>query len=250
MKAANLSCAISFCIVGGLFGQPQAFEVASIKPSAPDVPGMFPRYLPGGGLRITGASLKNLISMAYGVRPFQISGGPDWVNNDLFDIEARSGSAEVAPPTDPAKAAEYQRLANERLKTLLADRFQLSVRQETREQPVYALVVAKDGPKFRESTEARPFIRGGRGTVKGQASSMIMLALNLSSALGRPVINKTGLPAKYDFELTWQPGDLNADPTAPSIFTALTEQLGLRLESGKGPVEVLVIDRAEKPSAN
>jgi uncharacterized protein (TIGR03435 family) len=116
---------------------------------------------------------------------------------------------------------------------------------------VYELVLAKNGPKFRESTDTRTMIRGGRGTIRGQAAGMNMLVLNLSNQLGHRVMDNTGLTGKYDFEMTWQPGELTSDDsTAPSIFTALTEQLGLRLESGKGPVEVLVIDRAEKPSAN
>ncbi len=131
---------------------------------------------------------------------------------------------------------------------------------------MYALVVNKGGAKLQESTEPRGLIRKiGRGTIKGQAVAIGMLALNLSNELGRSVIDRTGLVGKYDFELKWGASQdsaaqlraaataevaLPADTDGPSIFTALQEQLGLRLESAKGPVEVLVIDRAGRPSKN
>jgi uncharacterized protein (TIGR03435 family) len=133
---------------------------------------------------------------------------------------------------------------------------------------VYALVVAKGGPKLQESTDDQSRIRMGRGTITGHSVGLGMLALNLSNELGRRVIDKTGLTHKYDFELKWTPeaGQSSAvppgppipgaelppppDPNGPSVFTALPEQLGLRLESQKGPVEVFFIERAEKPSAN
>lgn len=227
------------------------FEVASVKPSAPDATGMFIRPRPGGGLQVTGASLKNLISLAYDVRPFQIIGESQWVDTERFDIDARTATSDTRTPTDPAND---RRRILEGLKSLLADRFQLALHSETKEQAVYALVVNKGGPKLQESTEPRGLIRKmGRGTIKGQAVALGMLALNLSNELGRRVIDKTGLTAKYHFELKWgssQDSTLPAEPDGPSIFTALQEQLGLRLESGKGPVEVLVIDRAERPSKN
>jgi uncharacterized protein (TIGR03435 family) len=224
---------------------------------------MLIRPLPGGGLQVTGASLKNLISLAYDVRPFQIVGESQWVDEERFDIDAR---------TETSKAQTRPDLANDRrkifegIKSLLADRFQLALHPETKEQAVYALVVNKGGPKIQESTEPRGLIRKiGRATIKGQAVALGMLALNLSNELGRRVIDKTGLDGKYDFELKWgvsqepaaqirstQTPELAppADNDGPSIFAALQEQLGLRLESWKGPVEVLVIDRAQRPSKN
>jgi len=249
MSTAGL---VILCVyTAGAFGQPSAstFEVASVKPSAPDVPGMFIRPLPGGGLQITGASLKNLISFAYDVRPFQTIGESQWVDTERFDIDARTATSDTQTPADPAND---RRKILEGLKSLLADRFQLVLHSETREQALYALVVNKSGPKLQESTEPRGLIRRmGRGTIKGQAVALEMLALNLSNELGRRVIDKTGLAGKYDFELKWTSGqDSLGDPDAPSIFTALQEQLGLRLEPGKGPVEVLVIDRAVRPSKN
>jgi bla regulator protein blaR1 len=269
MRAVALAV-LCACLTGGVFAQTPAqsmFEVASVKPSAPDVPGMFIRFLPGGGLRATGASLRNLIALAYGVRAFQIQGGPAWVDSDRFDVDARAGIPDAAAPPDPATAGEEQRKTIERLRNLLADRFQLMLHPETREQPLYSLIVAKGGPKLQESTESGSGIRVmGRGTLRGNAAGLGMLALNLSNELGRRVIDKTGLAGKYTFELKWAPIQFSTAPTGSSnppaeypvaavpegatIFTALQEQLGLRLESGKGPVESLVIDRAERPSGN
>jgi uncharacterized protein (TIGR03435 family) len=233
------------------------FEVASVKPSAPDIPGMFTRFPPDGSLHIQGATLRNLVSIAYGVYAFQVTGGPKWIDTDRFDVEARAVVPDGNTPVDPAKTKEELRKRNERFRSLLAERFQLTVHSDTKEQPVYALAVAKGGPKLQESTETASFIRRmGPGHLKGQAAGITMLVVNLSNELGRRVINKTAMDGKYSFDLTWttfrpstgQP--TGVDPEAPSIFTALQEQLGLRLESDKAPVEVLVIDRAEKPSVN
>ena len=247
-------CVFYVCAAGDIFGQaPQTtqstFEVASVKPSAPGVAGMFMRPLPGGGLQVTGASLRNLISLAYGVRPFQIIGESHWVDADTFDIDARTVISDAKIPTDPA---DDRRKILEGLKSLLAERFQLALHSETKEQAVYALVVNKGGPRLQESTEARSLIRKmGRGTIKGQGVGLGMLALNLSNELGRSVIDKTALPGKYDFELKWT-NDRQANPDAepgPTLFTAIQE-LGLKLEPAKGPVEMLIIERAEKPSDN
>jgi len=229
--------------------EPATFEVASVKLSPPDAQGMFVRPLPGG-LRISGATLRNLISIAYSVRGFQISGGPKWLDTERFDIEARAAAAPAGPPAP----REEQKKINERLRNLLADRFQLTLHPETREQPVYSLVVAKGGPKLQESAEPGSLIRMlGRGKLNGRAVGLGMLALNLSNELGRTVIDRTGLTAKYSFQLNWVPSTNSPDapdPDGPSVFAALQEQLGLRLEAGKGPVEVLIIDRVEMPSGN
>ena len=250
------------CVAGHMFGQPPSpqlkFEVASVKQSAPDSPGIFSRYLPGGGLQFTGATLQNLISIAYDVRPFQISGGPKWIDTDRFDIDARLTTSDAASPANPGLTREDQWKAGEGLRSLLADRFLLAFHEETREQSSFALVVAKGGSKLRESSESESFIRRmGRGSIKGQAVALRLLVLNLANELGQPVIDKTGLTGKYTFELKWDASlpsaaqsSVVSDPEGSSIFTALQEQLGLRLESQKGPVRVLVVDRAERPSEN
>ena len=147
---------------------------------------------------------------------------------------------------------------------LLADRFKLSFHRETKEMPVYELVVAKNGPKLQTSTAGQAQIRMGRGTLTAQKTSLNLLANNLSQNVGRVVIDKTGLTGDFDIKLEWTPEDGErmgpprdngeTPPSAPapglSIFTALQEQLGLKLEARKGPVEILVIDRTEKPSEN
>jgi len=268
----------------GLLGQssnpPLTFDVASVKPSATDDRRSMIQIQPGGSFRTSGSTLKMLLTFAYDVRDFQIIGGPGWITTDRFDIVAkpeRSAGAEN-PPDDPRKMTEEQRKTvgdqmRERLRALLAERFQVVLHREAKEQSVYALVVAKGGPKLqpaqaKEPTGPRgPMMRMGRGELSGQGVELEMLTRTLSSQLGRTVIDRTGLTGNFDFKLTWTPdpgqsagppGGLPPgadappppDPNGPSVFTALQEQLGLRLESQKGPVEMLVIDRVEKPSEN
>jgi uncharacterized protein (TIGR03435 family) len=137
------------------------------------------------------------------------------------------------------------------VQTLLADRFQLKFHRETRELPIYALVVAKNGAKLHAVSAAGLGVGMGKGRFNGRGADMPTLASVLSNELGRLVFDRTGLSGFYDFTLTFEPDDTRAADTAgPSLFTALQEQLGLRLEPQKGPVETLVIDHAEKPSAN
>jgi uncharacterized protein (TIGR03435 family) len=186
------------------------------------------------------------------VRDFQIAGGPAWLNVDRFDVFARSESGSA--PASPADDTKASRL---RLRTLLADRFRLVVHRETREMQEYALGVEKSGVKLRAEAASAPLIpRSGVqstcGHMTGTQTSIENLAVYLSRELKRPVLNRTGLADRYNFELNWTP-DLAPcrdapDRDAPSIFAALSEQLGLRLDSIKGPVETIVVDRAEKPS--
>jgi uncharacterized protein (TIGR03435 family) len=248
------------------------FEVASIKPSSPDTPGSSIQFMPGGGLKMIGVPLRNMITFAYDVRDFQISGGPGWIGTERFDVMARPDHAATEGLEDLSKMTDAQRKTmreqmGERLRALLADRFQLTVHTETKEQPIYALVVSKNGSKLQENKEPGPRqgMNTNRGRMQAFAAPIEMLAQVLSNIMGRPVLDKTSLAAKYDFVLEWTP-ELGADaraqgfgdgitspvpaPGGPTIFTALQEQLGLRLESQKGPVQMIVIDRAEKPSEN
>jgi bla regulator protein BlaR1 len=257
MKGVFLGTALLNLAAVGALAQPSAkpltFEVASVKRSSPDARGATIDFLPGGELRVVGATLKTLITTAYDVRGFQVTGGPGWMDSARFDIDARSETLD---------SVTLGAQARERLRNLLASRFQLATRRETKEQQVYTLVVAKGGSKFPESKESKSMMRGGRGLIISQHVETAMLTTWMSGQLGRPVIDKTALAGKYDFELKWTPdpgqsadgpfGPLPPppDPNGPSIFTAVQEQLGLRLESQKGPVEILVIDRAEKPSEN
>jgi bla regulator protein BlaR1 len=248
------------------------FEVASIKPANPDAPGSSINFRPGGGLNMTNVPLRAMITFAYDVRDFQISGGPGWVGTERFDVMARPDRAAADGLEDLAKMTDDQRKTvrdqiAERLRALLADRFQLVVHKEVKEQPIYALILAKNGLKLQENKEPGP--RQGmsmnRGRLQGMAAPMEMLGQVLSNTMGRPVLDKTGLTGKYDFVLEWTPepgADARAQgfgdgitapapaPGGPTIFTALQEQLGLRLDAQKGPVQIIVIDRVEKPSKN
>ncbi len=236
-----------------LWTPPQAFEVASIKPTAETGRGMSLNRSPGGRFTTTNATLEMLIEFAYDVRAHQVSGGPRWLESDGFDIVAKAENEN--PRTEDLRAM---------VQKLLEDRFKLALHREKKELSVYTLVIGKSGPKLQRSDKDGTRISaGGRGRTDFQKVSMAMLAQTLSQRLGRTVINGTGLKGDFDFALEWVPGEDEprkkisgvevhppSDVSGPSIYTALQEQLGLKLESTKGPVEILVIDRAEKPSGN
>jgi uncharacterized protein (TIGR03435 family) len=233
-----------------------AFEVASIRP---DVFGSHPRsiqYSAGGRFTASNVPLRALIDEAYGLRDFQVSGGPDWVNRDQFNIAAKAEG-------DASKGQ-----VRVMLQTLLAERFQLVLRQESKEVSVYTLTVGKTGPKLKEvkldeDNATRGMRFGGIGRIAGAMATMpqlvVMLSdikLNGSAILDRPVLDRTGLTGVYDFKLEWSAEEQSADratstnPAGPSIFTAVQEQLGLKLESTKAPVEFFVIEQAAKPTEN
>ncbi len=234
---------------GMMFAQP-AFEVASVKPNRLDTRG-FIGFVPGGkgyrGFQGTSARLRILVMLAYGVSDRQVSGGPGWVDSDGFDIDARAEK-----PT----SGEQARLM---LQNLLADRFQLKVHRETREEPVYALFVDKDPPKLvpHDDDGSVPAIKMGGKPGERLFSNLPIsrLVLLLEGETGRTVLDKTGLEGSYDFKLAYTSNltkGSREDPEAlgPSIFKALREQLGLMLESQRGPSEYLTIEHVEKPSAN
>jgi uncharacterized protein (TIGR03435 family) len=242
MKALNVLLLVAMAGVA-VFGQNAqlAFEVASIKPSPPGSNGTSIGS-PAGRFVARNASLKLLIVNAFNVRDLQIEGGPGWMDSDRFDIDAKM--------TDNATAKQ----SYEMLQTLLADRFQLKIHRETREMSIYSLVVGKGGPKLSPAREDERSMAVGRGRGKLQFHrvSLSTLAQNLGGNLDRIVLDKTGLSGDFDFTVEWNP-DLtqpDADPSRPSIFTAVQEQLGLKLESTKGPVEVLVIESVQKPTEN
>jgi len=238
-----------FITAGIMYAQaPQSsFEVASIKQHVGEVTFSSDPMVRGGRVAATASTLMDMITNAYSLRYDQVSGGPGWATSDHYDIDAK-------PPGDAAPTADQ---ARQMMQTLLAERFHLKVHRESREVPIYALVVAKNGPKLKASApDAAP---GGfvRATDKGQhmeatKGTMERLASQLSHTAGRPVIDKTGLTGTYAYTLDWFPSDRipSPDSNLPSMFDALQDQLGLRLESTKGPQEILVIDRAEKPSEN
>ena len=241
------------------------FEVASVKPASPDTRGVIMRFTPGGGVRVVNGSMKQIILLAYNMEKFQISGGPGWVDTERFDIIGKAPGRQ-ADGDQPEPTAEQQQQARQRLQSLLVDRFHLTIHRETREAPIFVLVVSKKGPKLRQSEQGFDGISGRPGQLTGEKVPMPVLASVLSGILGRPVLDQTGLVGTYAFKLEWTPdsGGSNpiatekaeaagvpaTDPSGPSLFNAIQEQLGLRLEPQKGPVSFILIDQVERPSAN
>jgi len=258
-RAAAVAVGLALATQGALWAQaPSAppptalsgsFDVASVKVNNAGGPSSV-RAAPNGTLTVTNNTLRNIVRNAYGITNTQIVGGPDWFDTDHFDVNAKA----AAPFT------QQQGMAM--LRALLADRFKLAVHTEMRELPIYALMLARSdgrlGPQMKRSDVdcAALFAAvqaGGRmppagpngalpcglrvqpGTITGSAVAMEQLARNLVGGVGRLVVDKE--PPRVD-------------PAAPSLFTALEEQLGLKLDAQRGPVEVLVIDRAERPSAD
>jgi uncharacterized protein (TIGR03435 family) len=229
--------------------QAQSFEVASIRLHKPPARRVG-TSLSGPRFTADAMSLENLITYAYGLRDYQVSGVPPWgrstVDADRYNIAAKAEGDGVLSP-DQSKVM---------LQSLLADRFRVAFHRETRQLPVYELVVAKNGPKLKESApdaQTMLMMGGSRGieiTATRVGIAMLVNQISNHNGVDRPVLDKTQLTGSYDFKLTWtlESGALGTDPEAVSI--ALQEQLGLKLESAKAPLEILVIDHAEKPSEN
>ena len=237
-----------------------AFEVASVKQNLSGDTRSQLELPPGGRFVATNVPLKDLILLAYGLQDFQLVDAPAWIAAARFDIEAKADSelkAGIVPP---------------QLRALLAERFQLALHRETKDMPVYALTMARDdrqlGPQLQiasvngcaDAAAARTDGNSAAPTgpsrclfrmygVQLVARSMGVgpLSSRLGSEVGRFVIDKTGLTGLYDYDMTWSPDALESagDATRPSIFTALRDQLGLKLESQRAPVEVTVVDRVE-----
>jgi len=226
------------------------FEVASIKANSTNERMYF--GLRVGSLTVRNIAVKGLIQIAYGKRDFQITGGPGWITSERFDIDAKAER--------PAKAT------HDMLKSLLTSRFNLALHTETKNASVYSLVVAKGGLRMKRSADQTEPEKGGpkelrAGRIVGEGIPIYVLTNLLSSALGRAVIDNTGLTGKYDVDLEYVPDPVQppsgagdglaaADVLEIAIFTAVEKQLGLKLESTKAPQEVLVVDRVAHPSAN
>ena len=255
----------------------QPFEVVSIKPSKPD-DDRIQLFMSPGKFSTHSETVKEVIQFAYDIKSDkQLSGGPSWISSEKFDIEAKEDEA-VAAKLQKLPMEEHANQIRLMVQAMLADRFRLKVSHETKELPVYALVVAKGGPKMKEEPPAsapeaaahpRMFIQFmGAGQLRGTNIGVGLLADTLSRQpeLERLVVDETGLKGNYDWTLKWTPeqsdpmfkGPDGAPPPdtpppdsfGPSIFAALEEQLGLKLEPRKGPVETLVIGSIEKPSEN
>jgi uncharacterized protein (TIGR03435 family) len=235
-----------------------AFEVATIKPGTPDPKAGRYIFMQGAN-RFVGknCSLKLLIAAAYDLNPHTISGGPEWIESDRFDILAVT-PGEVRPSHDEQMSM---------LRGLLADRFSLAFHREPKEFSIYVLEVAKDGPKLKKSAAPPDDPPALISTVYPQhillparnATMHDFVSLLQRAVLDRPVVDKTGLQGKFDFDLQWAPDETQFGgevPVAPSdapaapLFSAIQDQLGLKLTATRGPVEALVVDKAERPSAN
>ena len=239
-----------------------AYDVSSVKPNKSDEHMMRIMSKPDG-FSCTNIPLTTLIGNAFGIRQDLISGGPGWADSTGFDVEAK-----VAGPDVETFKKLSGRERNSLLQALLEDRFKLKLHHETKVLPMYDLVIAKGGPKLKAAIEASaddaktpeaPQPHGmmtmGPGMFKGQDLSMAAVANQLSYILQHTVADKTGLSGSYDLDLKWTPEDSgpasgDAAEAGVSLFTAVQEQLGLKLQSTKGPTETLVIDHAEMPSEN
>jgi uncharacterized protein (TIGR03435 family) len=249
------STAIATKSAGALPG----FEVATIKPSNPDTPGK--QFMAKGRQFITiNTTLNDMITFAYGLQTRQVTGGPAWMASEKYDLDGKADGPDQ--PTD----LQWKDM----IKKLLADRFKLTYHHEMKELPVFVLTVAKGGPKLTKS-EADPSglpgigFRGFGNMPVSNASMADFAAMMQGMVLDRPMLDRTGLTDRFDFVLKWTPDDSqfaslrppggklpgNDGPNAPpDLLTAVQEELGLKLESTKAPVEVMVIDRVERPSAN
>lgn len=226
-----------------------SFEVATIKPSSADESNAGFR-LDGRHIAIEGQTVNHLLLFAYGVHPKQIVDGPSWFATDRYDIDG------VPDVEGEPSLKQWQGI----VKKLLAERFQLSFHQEKRELAVYAITVAKGGPKLTRSKgdpnrlgEENDDSHRGQTTMKVTNMSMAAFTLIMQAFVDRPVVDQSGLAGRWDFQLTWTrdesrvPADANA---APGLFTAIQEQLGLKLDATRAPADVFAIDHAERPSAN
>jgi uncharacterized protein (TIGR03435 family) len=248
MRIFQMLAPLAFVVLAN--AQAPSFEVASIKPNLTGG-GISSIRLTAGRVSMENVSLKKVILNAYGIpddREYMLD-GPNWLLTEHFDIDAIFGANTPLP--------QVQLM----IQTMLSERFKLALHRETRQLPAYSLIVAKNGPRIRpvgEDGQART--SGGNGHFTATKITMSKFADLIARQAGLPVVDATGLQGVFDFTLDWSPAadiKMSADAAAvpsdgkASLFTALQEQLGLRLESGKGPVEILVVDRIEKtPTAN
>ena len=254
LTVACLAVLVSFMAVGQEAATKPAFEVVSVKPSPPQGGpigiGLF--TYPGGRIHATSYTLRMLIHDAYNLEMYKILGGPRWADEDRFDVEAKppasSDSSKFVPANFKSPPNPEMR---QMLQALLAERFQLKVHTETRKEPVYALIVAKGGPKLKRpaSTTVQPFVSFFPHGLSGENATMDQLVERLASIFGRPVLNHTGIQGNFDFLIDYPPDDAATDRTV-LLLSAIQDQAGLKLETQPGSIDVVVIDRAEKPSGN
>jgi uncharacterized protein (TIGR03435 family) len=238
-----------------------AFEVATVKAAEPGAAGRYIRMVTAHEFTAHNHAVKTLIAAAYNLSPKAISGGPAWVESDRWEILAKA-PGDVRPNLDEQMSM---------LRKLLEERFQLRFHREPKELSIYALTVGKGGAKLKESTapaDAHPegappliFVLSPTGvSLPARSATMGELASVMQrAALDRPVVDRTGLTGRYDFTLEWTPDETqfdgaaprdNGDEAKPGLFAAIQQQLGLKLEATRGPVDVLVIDGVKRPEEN
>lgn len=258
--------------------QPFVYEAASVRPNKQGPGESFIRRQPGGRLNAVNFSLRSLVTFAYQIQGFQLVNAPGWLADERFDIVAKLPGD--PPPVPPGSGPDPHMVA---MRTLLAERFKLKVHRETQPQDIYALVKARAdgtlGPALKPASDEcervmKAVLSGGQpptgpsapmcgirqnfGRVQMGGFPISQFVSGLAGQVGRYVVDRTGLTGPYDFVLTFAPepprGPLPpgvelppVDPNAPSLFTALQEQLGLKLEATRGPVEVLVVDSVDRP---
>jgi uncharacterized protein (TIGR03435 family) len=239
-----------------------SFEAASIRRAEPAARGLSMNISPGGRVTFTNATIRAIIGFAFGIR--NVEGGPGWLTTETYEIVATAGR-QITPPE-----------RNAMLRSLLADRLKLRTHVETRERPAYALTLLRDdgrlGPDIVASTfdcaalataprtgGPAPLASNGApacgftqsaGVMKSSGASMASIASSLSTPAGREVIDRTGVPGVFDFTLRYSPNVAQPIEDYPSVFTAVREQLGLKLESTTAPAKCLIVDAIERPSEN
>jgi uncharacterized protein (TIGR03435 family) len=255
-------------------GTGTAFDVASVKPNRSGEQLIRIETFPGGRFVAINVPVSSLVMLAYRVEDYEIVGSPPWMNSERYDVEARANTDLPMMEGPLAAAGPLPGM----IKALLADRFGMVSHLEKREGPIYMLTMARTdgrpGERLTRSTvdcaaataAAKPgeIVQGcssriSPGTIVLEGSPISVLVSALSGILRRPIVDKTGLTGAFDLELQWQPqrllGPLGVEPSvavpaAPTIFTALREQLGLKLDGARGPVDVLVVDKLERPTSN
>lgn len=261
-----------FALPGAVLGQDQStpqdsaaalpsFAVATVKPAKADELGYAWRNTPDG-ISFTGMPMQQILCAAFNLEDDRVIGLPAWIKDQRFDIEARVDPADLPKYKDLNYHQRYAMIVS-----VLADRFSLKFHHETRVLAVFDLVVAKGGPKL---TAAKPGPDGkvpdggwsmGNGRMDATATTIESLTAGLTQQVGHTIVDKTGLTGHYDFKLHWTPDDAppvtgtdgtnaGSDASAPALFTALQEQIGLKLESRKEPIDVIVVDHIDKPSPN
>lgn len=282
MFAAVISAFTAVIVAQTPSPQRLAFDVASIKRNVSGQQNRGIGLAPGGGFSATNLPVRALIRFAYPIQNYQLIGAPDWVNTEFYDVAAKA-PASVVNSNGRVMDEEVQ----EMLQALLAERFRLAVHHESRELPTYVIMLAHNdgtlGPSIRKSevdcdaleksgaapprpVPGQPPLCGGRfgaGRIMMNGFPLSQLALNLSTWTERFVVDRTGLDGAFNYDLQWVVDQMpmfdqigapsralatSPDPAGPSLFTAMQEQLGLRLEPSRGPVDILVIDHIEKPT--